>query len=50
MPSSKYRLGNPIGFQRWVNADNIRGIASKEIHMPEVVWEVKYYVIVLINY
>lgn len=50
MPSSKYRLGNPIGFQRCVNADNARGITSKEIHIPELVKEVKYYVIVLINY
>jgi hypothetical protein len=31
MPSSKYRLGNPNGFQRWVNVDNVRGINKIKI-------------------
>jgi hypothetical protein len=33
IPSSKYKAGNPIGFHRWVNADNTRGIISKEVEI-----------------
>jgi hypothetical protein len=28
-PSTTHIDGNPIGFQRWVNADNSKGIATK---------------------
>jgi hypothetical protein len=31
IPSSKYRLGNPIGFQKCVNADNARGINKNKV-------------------
>jgi hypothetical protein len=31
IPSSKYRLGNPIGFQKCVNADNTMGINKNKM-------------------
>jgi hypothetical protein len=31
VPSSRKKSGNPIGFQRWVNVDNAKGITKRKI-------------------
>jgi hypothetical protein len=32
-PSTTHIAGNPIGFERWVNADRSKGIASKNTEL-----------------
>lgn len=33
MPSSKYKEGDPMGFQRWIKAHKTSGIMNKNTHL-----------------